>query len=92
MESTDGITGLQTSWMRKDDKKFSTRDRDNDIWALGHCAQKWASAGWLRQCTYIHLNGQYGAEGDSGKGFIFWEQFKGYNALKSIDLSIKRNE
>ena len=92
VEGTSGITDLELSWTRKDQEEFTTRDRDNDSKTDGNCAMILQGAGWYRSCTFIHLNAAYGAEGESGSQQMYWEQFKAKNALKSIDLSIKRNE
>ena len=53
-------------------QQFSTLDRDNDIWAVGHCALSThgstAPGGWwYRSCFTINLNHNYGAP----RGFIY---------------------
>ena len=39
--------------------KFATRDKDNDNWSSGNCAQQHHGAWWFNGCFNSHLNGRY---------------------------------
>ena len=69
--SISGFTGITptdpfTTTTPINGQQFSTLDRDNDIWAAGHCALKAhgssAPGGWWHSnCFCINLNYKYGA-------------------------------
>ena len=42
-----------------DGSKFSTYDRDNDVYSSVHCAQRDFGAWWHKSCTNVNLNSQY---------------------------------
>ena len=69
--------------------RFSTKDRDNDA-NNGDCVQNTRSAGWHASCARLTFFGLYGNAGDAGSRFFHWSDWKTSNALKAIDISIKR--
>ena len=85
-----GNAGNSLSWHHG--IKFSTRDRDNDVWS-GNCAQSYKGAWWYRNCHQSNLNGQYlfGPQGSYAKG-VNWYHWKGYNySLKFTEMKLRRN-
>ena len=72
--------------------QFSSFDVDNDEWSDGNCATNWGNGGnWYKSCHYQNMNGQYGADGNSG-GFMFWFNFDTINyvmALKSMRWMVR---
>ena len=72
--------------------KFSTRDRDNDVWS-GHCAQKFKGAWWYRYCYHSNLNGEYlfGNHSSHANG-VNWYHWKEYHySLKFSEMKFRRN-
>ncbi|XP_023031752.1 microfibril-associated glycoprotein 4-like [Drosophila willistoni] len=73
--------------------KFSTFDRDNDLWVDGNCAAKYSGAWWHKYCVHfnafgLYLGGDYSDE-LYGSG-MFWKHFGGFtNSLKSIIMMIR---
>ncbi|KAF2362700.1 Fibrinogen alpha/beta/gamma chain C-terminal globular domain [Trinorchestia longiramus] len=59
---------------------FSTRDRDNDINPMSHCARTFHGAWWFTACHESHLNGRYhrSPHRTYGDG-INWMTFRGLN-------------
>ncbi|XP_035670239.1 angiopoietin-related protein 2-like [Branchiostoma floridae] len=74
--------------------RFSTLDRDNDAWSIGHCSQRWGQGGWwFPGCSTSVLNGRYlGNCGNScpwGQG-VLWYNWRGYSySLKSVSMKIR---
>ena len=43
---------------RHNGMKFTTQDRDNDMWSGGNCASQWIGGGfWYNSCNYCDVNG-----------------------------------
>ena len=55
--------------------KFSTKDRDNDIWS-GDCAAQYKGAWWHKNCHSSNLNGQYLNAGQRSGAGINWLNWK----------------
>ena len=73
-------------------KKFSTRDRDNDIWS-GQCAQTFRGAWWYGACHSSNLNGLYlfGPHSSYANG-VNWSAWLGYHySLKFTEMKFRRN-
>ena len=73
-------------------KKFSTRDRDNDIWS-GHCAHSFKGAWWYGACHSSNLNGLYlfGPHNSYANG-VNWSAWLGYHySLKFTEMKFRRN-
>ncbi|NP_001091362.1 uncharacterized protein LOC100037204 precursor [Xenopus laevis] len=73
---TGGNAGDSLSWHKN--HSFSTKDRDNDIYFEGSCAQRYKGAWWYTKCHSSNLNALYlrgnhtsyanGVNWSSGKG------------------------
>ncbi|KAJ3664113.1 hypothetical protein Zmor_008306 [Zophobas morio] len=59
MEILRGYSGTAGDYFSQEaGMKFTTKDRDNDLWAEGNCAD-WSNAGWwYRSCKRTHLSGK----------------------------------
>ncbi|XP_035697763.1 fibrinogen-like protein 1 [Branchiostoma floridae] len=74
--------------------KFSARDRDNDVWSSGHCAQDRSGGWWYDACARAVLNGLYFQPedyhgSDTGWG-VYWVGWKGsYYSLKATKMMIR---
>ncbi|XP_078618790.1 uncharacterized protein LOC144886189 isoform X2 [Branchiostoma floridae x Branchiostoma japonicum] len=79
-------------------QRFSTRDRDNDVWSSGHCSQKYGQAGWWFgdfECSWSSLNGRYlgncSNSCPSEQG-VLWVDWGGWTySLKSVSMKIRPN-
>lgn len=73
---------------RANGRKFSTYDRDNDVYS-GHCAVMYHGAWWYDSCHTSNLNGDYGNT-QFAKGPV-WSPWKGYYApMKITEMKIRR--
>ena len=74
--------------------QFTTYDVDNDQYS-GNCATDWGgnAGNWYNQCLRQNMNGVYGADGNSGGGFMWWLYFdtsiSSRMALKSMRWMIR---
>ncbi|CAH1251215.1 PRSS12 [Branchiostoma lanceolatum] len=73
--------------------RFSTIDRDNDVWS-GHCSQARGQGGWwFPHCARSLLNGRYlGNCGNSCPYLqgVMWGDWRGYDySLKSVSMKIR---
>ncbi|XP_034475298.1 ficolin-1-like [Drosophila innubila] len=68
--------------------KFTTFDRDNDLWSDGNCAKGGSGAWWYNHCQTSQLTGKYKDTGvDKG---ITWDDFRGYEySLKTAVMMIR---
>jgi len=59
--------------------KFSTKDRDNDKWPQGNCAQRFMGGWWYKRGQSSNLNGLYLQNGGTNKRAqaAGWFYFKG---------------
>ncbi|XP_018319930.1 techylectin-5B-like [Agrilus planipennis] len=77
--------------------KFSARDKDQDGWIEGNCAQAHGGAWWYRGCDTANLNGRY-LKGELPDQYIYqgmyWAGFKGpkYSLLKARMLIRPKND
>ncbi|GFT89635.1 techylectin-5B, partial [Nephila pilipes] len=67
-------------------KKFTTKDKDNDIHKDGNCADMYKGAWWYGSCHSSNLNGLYlrGIHDRHAKG-VHWYSFTYHN--KSLDTT-----
>jgi hypothetical protein len=78
-----------------DGMKFTTSDRDQDLYDCGrNCADKFADGGgwWYKDCFLANLNGKYkvGSTVTANAHGIIWIQWLGhYYTLKAADMKIK---
>lgn len=67
--------------------KFSTEDKDQDMFAGGNCAMIYSGGWWYEGCMRASINGMpYG-----GSWSIHWFAWKGSEVLKSSELKIRLN-
>ena len=66
-------------------RKFSTRDRDNDGRLLFNCARLWSGAWWYDACAKSNLNGIMFTSQKKGAS---WETFRGFEALRFIEMKL----
>ena len=72
--------------------KFSTKDRDNELW-YNNCAIQFKGAWWYNACYYSNLNGLYRSDPHSPNGDgISWKAWKGvYYSLKFTEMKVRSN-
>ncbi|XP_072051492.1 uncharacterized protein [Amphiura filiformis] len=88
--SYSGTAGTYDSLSYSNNKPFSTKDRENDRWSGGHCAQDRQGAWWYDWCTHANLNGKYlGATGNGGTAmhWIYWKLSE--QSLKSSTMMMR---
>ena len=73
------------SLWRNNGRKFSTRDRDNDI-SSSHCAKIHQGAWWYWNCTYSSLNGKWQGSADEGP---FWRELSGHDCVSFTEMKIR---
>ncbi|XP_053379845.1 ryncolin-1-like [Mercenaria mercenaria] len=72
--------------------KFSTVDRDNDIWSTDNsCAKKFKGCWWYRSCYRSNLNGVYhNTEEDPDQDGIVWSNWKGFRkSMKFVEMEFR---
>ena len=57
-------------------QKFTTPDRENDVWVHGNCAVSLHAPWWHRQCNSCQLTGRYYTNGGSSLSGITWYYWK----------------
>ncbi|XP_017841577.2 fibrinogen-like protein 1 [Drosophila busckii] len=69
--------------------KFTTRDRDNDLWPQGNCATHKRNGGWWYmdiKCSWCNLNGVYFKVKANSELGVTWT---GWDGLKSVHMLIR---
>ncbi|XP_023805551.2 microfibril-associated glycoprotein 4 isoform X2 [Oryzias latipes] len=87
---TDGGAGDSLSY--HSGMKFSTFDKDQDIWYANNCAKHRLGAFWYHFCLEANPNGIYswGSDGAIRGVGVEWEHWKGPNySLKRISFKIR---
>ena len=69
---------------------FSTRDRDNDQWSDGHCAQHSCGAWWYGGCTLVNLNGRYNSTSYPTNVHLYGAFAYDYRSLKFTEMKLRR--
>ena len=83
------IAGYSLNW--ENNLSFSTKDRDNDKWSDGHCAQQRHGAWWYNACG-SSLNGDYLRNGQINATGVTWYYWKNnYYSMKRAEMKIKPN-
>ncbi|CAL4091365.1 unnamed protein product, partial [Meganyctiphanes norvegica] len=78
------------SFSRHDNMKFTTKDRDNDLYG-SNCAVNFKGAWWYKDCHDSNLNGLYlsGNHSTHANG-VNWRHWKGHNySLKKTEMKIR---
>jgi len=57
-------------------QKFSTMDRDHDLWDDYHCAYEWEGGWWFTNCWSTYLNGPYYNVSNPPYNGISWREWK----------------
>ncbi|KAM4524348.1 microfibril-associated glycoprotein 4-like isoform 2-T2 [Odontesthes bonariensis] len=86
---TDG--GAGDSLSGHNGMKFSTLDKDQDVWAT-HCARSFLGAFWYEKCHSANPNGVYrwGADATLYAVGVSWSSWKGSGySLKTISMKIR---
>ena len=70
---------------------FSTKDRDNDIWAGRSSARRWHGAWWYKRDNKCNLNGLYVDDTNKRPGVgVTWNAWKGAKySLMNTEMKIK---
>ena len=73
-------------------KKFSTQDRDNDVW-YKQCAQSFKGAWWYGACHASNLNGAYlfGNHTSYANGVNWYHWKEHHYSLKFSEMKVRRN-
>ena len=71
--------------------EFSTNDEDNDESIDRHCAKRFKSAWWYKNCYRSSLNGRYSQTSQVTHGHgIQWVKWKGYKySLKKSEMKTR---
>ena len=86
MEGYHGDAGVSLTF--HNGHRFSTKDRDNDIWGR-NCASKFIGAWWYLACHRSNLNGAYGKT-TNAQG-INWYTYAGYTqSLIETEMKVRR--
>ncbi|KAM4525609.1 microfibril-associated glycoprotein 4-like [Odontesthes bonariensis] len=86
---TDG--GAGDGLLRHNGMKFSTFDKDQDIWS-GNCAKSYLGGWWYDHCHSANPNGVYrwGADGTLYAVGVEWKLWKEHDySLKAISMKIR---
>jgi hypothetical protein len=72
-----GYSGsAKDSLQKHHNKKFSTRDRDNDGRRDASCAHEWEAGWWFDNCWFALLNGPYHNRSDVSWRGLAWNHWK----------------
>ena len=90
--TADNYTGnAGDSFSYHSGKRFSTTDRDQDIYAGASCAQNHKGGWWYGACRHSNLNSRYlsGNHSSYADG-VNWAQFRGNKySLKFVEMKIR---
>ena len=68
---------------------FTTKDKDNDLNAIGNCAHQYPGGWWFRFCLSSNLNGLYFHHADISSRGVTWNSFSNYRSLKFSEMKIR---
>ncbi|KAK3579996.1 hypothetical protein CHS0354_025320 [Potamilus streckersoni] len=89
VDGYSGTAGDSLGSSRHFGHKFSTKDRDNDIYEPGNCAAIYHGAWWYEACHFSNLNGLYGST-EYGKG-LTWHTTTGYfQSVSGSEMKVRR--
>ncbi|KAH8277684.1 hypothetical protein KR018_003544 [Drosophila ironensis] len=82
--------GNASDALRTHDKmKFSTFDRDNDVFTHINCAEYHHGAWWYDFCSRSNLNGKYFKDEVDNAQSIYWEPWYSFRSLKSVQMLVR---
>ncbi|XP_072230065.1 microfibril-associated glycoprotein 4-like [Leuresthes tenuis] len=87
----DLISGVFSMFLSRR-MKFSTFDKDQDIWSSGNCAKSFLGGWWYEKCHNANPTGVYrwGADKTLYAVGVDWQRWKGYDySLKAISMKIR---
>ena len=64
--------------------RFSTKDKDNDRWAYGNCAQTYGGGWWFNRCGQTNLNG-----GNQQREMYWHPHFKVKESIDRVQLKVR---
>ncbi|XP_033625912.1 fibrinogen-like protein 1 [Asterias rubens] len=83
--------GTAGDWLAyHNNQAFTTKDRDNDLWSSGNCAQDRHGAWWYYSCAASNLNGRYFNWATTNNEGIRWNGFSASRSLKTTEMKIRR--
>ena len=86
-----GDAGDSLTWHNQ--RRFTTKDRDNDDGWVGNCATSHKGAWWYYSCQYSNLNGLYlGAGQNSGTGVNWYHWKNSWYSMKKTEMKIRPNQ
>lgn len=66
-------------------RSFSTKDRDNDLYSIGNCAEEFTGGWWYDRCYDAHLNGLFPVVPDRQDAkFLTWWAHEGDKRLPLV--------
>jgi len=88
-------TGMAKAFTDCNMMQFTTKDRDNDQWRIGNCADKRGGGWWFHHCSSANLNGKWYMYGSDDPASlidgIFW-QASGLNSARGTTNKITLKE
>lgn len=71
--------------------RFSTHERDQDLWDGGNCAKDYGGGWWFNNCLWSNLNGVYGEQYDGGVTW-FHQQFPVKDLrMKYVEMKFRKS-
>ncbi|XP_071795911.1 fibrinogen-like protein A [Asterias amurensis] len=90
MLRVEGYTGNASNGLKSHNYMgFTTKDKDNDVNALGNCAHEYPGGWWFRFCLASNLNGLYFHHADLSSRGVTWNAFANYRSLKFSEMKIR---
>ncbi|KAJ3664112.1 hypothetical protein Zmor_008305 [Zophobas morio] len=94
LEGYSGTAG--DSFKNEVGMRFTTRDKDQDVWNEGNCASFSEAAWWYRSCKWSHPTGKYFKDSRTGKDYlkgIYWVGYRGNTySHKQIRMMVRPRE
>ncbi|KAH9494784.1 hypothetical protein Btru_020607 [Bulinus truncatus] len=73
-------------------QQFSTRDRDNDAFPGGQCANLYDAGWWYANCHTSNLNGHFDAASTFGKSVIWYSMTGHRDTLSAVEMKIRKHD
>ena len=71
-------------------RKFTTKDDDNDEWPDGNNAERYSGGWWYHKSYHCNLNGLYN-ETEGGKGIVWTSWKPNTYSIPFVEMKIRRN-